>query len=78
MKGHTKYIFEMDQIKENNLISCGQNEVIIWNSINGGKLNVFKCGETYGSYCLPVKVLDSIYFSNQKIYETKDDYNQTG
>ncbi len=35
LKGHTSYIYEMDQIKENNLVSCGENEIIIWNSING-------------------------------------------
>ncbi len=41
----------MDQIKENNLVSCGMNEIIIWNSINGEKLKFFKCGNTYGSFC---------------------------
>ena len=35
LKGHTSYIYEMDQIKENNLVSCGYYEIIIWNTING-------------------------------------------
>ncbi len=34
-KGHTAIIYEMDQMKENNLLSCGHNEIIIWNSITG-------------------------------------------
>ena len=68
----------MDQIKENNLVSCGWYEIIIWNSINGELLNVFKCGKNYGSFCKPVKILDSFYFSNYQIYEIKDFCNQKG
>ena len=30
----------MDEIKENNLVSCGYKEIIIWNSMNGEKLNI--------------------------------------
>ncbi len=51
LKGHTHVIYEIDQIKENNLVSCGNQEIIIWNSINSEKLKVFKCGNTYGSFC---------------------------
>ncbi len=41
LKGHTDYVCEINEIKENNLISCGWREIIIWNLINGDKLNVF-------------------------------------
>ncbi len=40
LKGHTGTIFEMDSIKESNLISSSTNEIIIWNMINGEKLNI--------------------------------------
>ncbi len=72
MKGHTDYVCEINEIKENNLISCGCLEIIIWNMINGDKLNEFKLGPLFGSLCLPVKILESIYFSNNSIYETND------
>ncbi len=51
LKGHTNIIYQMDQINENNLISCGYYEIIIWNLKNGEKMNVFNCGGTFGSFC---------------------------
>ncbi len=40
LKGHNNFIYEMDETKENNLVSCGYHEIIIWNMKNGEKLNV--------------------------------------